>query len=294
MSVVCVPGSFYLLKKMILVRICSDDVDNPTVSVEVWNASTVTNLCVGPAATRTEGRVLAWSSDSHYFEEGSGLSVIDRHQLLVLVDTDQPTFFRRRWEVKLSEAGILSILRVCGYRCLVSPPSLERGCPSDPGEADTHSESCSQFNVDDMEDSGAGVEDVDFDEMPKTFLLPDNYVDETGAAIQVTNATWGLCIGQSSIKALGIFNTDDNYRGPLRIFPLLGRIVAAGPGGAYSRRMSLHDRQRAYALPDTVCKVYLPSCPHGSHPPSTSPAPFNPRGKFDPGAHFCRCPRGRQ
>ena len=178
------------------------------------------------------------------------------------------------------------------------PPSLSanvRGFASCVEEAvEVDLERTSQSKSDDMEDGGLDFADLGFDEMPKKFLLPDVLIDETGVAIQVTNATWGLRIGHSSIKALGVFNTDDNYQGPLRIFPLLGRIVASAPPGAYSRRLSLHDRQRAYALPDTVCKVYLPSCPHGSHPPSTGPAPFNPRGKFDPGAHFCRCPRGRQ
>ena len=170
----------------------------------------------------------------------------------------------------ISTVGARCVLRIVPSVETVSP-SLSanvRECATCVKEAvEGLLECASQSKSDVMEDGGVDLADVGFDDTPKTFLLPDNHIDETGAAIQVTNATWGLCIRNSSIKALGIFNTDDNYPGPLRIFPLLGRIVAAGPRGAYPGRISLHARQRAYDLPDTVCQVYLPSCPHGPHTP---------------------------
>ena len=96
-----------MMKKIVivrLVRLCSTDAVRgkapETVCVEVWRASTVTDLCVGPAAplpgraTRNEDRVLVWSLDSHYFDSRRrGPSTISNqdHQLLVMVDTEPPT-----------------------------------------------------------------------------------------------------------------------------------------------------------------------------------------------------------
>ena len=270
---------------MELVRVRVVDSNQETAQVEVWKATTVPDLSGGAATTRTTEMVSDWASDLHYFEVNNPLTVVPCDQLLGLVCTVPVRRMFDRWCVRISTVGARCVLRIV--------PSVEAVPPSlSANVRDSERASCVE---DDMEDGGLDLADPGFDEMPRKFLLPDVLIDETGASIQVTNATWGLRIGHSSIKALGIFNTDDNYQGPLRIFPLLGRIVALAPPGALSRRMSLHDRQRAYDLPGDVCEVYLPSCPYGPHPPSTGPAPLT-RGVNLTWVHIFAGarPRGRQ
>ena len=290
--------SFFITSSMELVRVRDVDPNQETAQVEVWKAATVPDLSSGAATTRTTEMVSDWASDLHHFEVNNPLTVVPCDQLLALVCTVPVQRMFDRWCVRISTVGARCVLRIVPSVEAVSPSLSanvpERAsCVEEAVEVDLERASHAQSKFDDMEDGGFDLADLGFDEMLRKFLLPDVLIDETGASIQVTNATWGLRIGHSSIKALGIYNTDDNYQGPLRIFPLLGRIVAVAPPGALSRRMSLHDRQRAYDLPGDVCEVYLPSCPHGPHPPSTGPAPLT-RGVNLTLKHFCRCPRGRQ
>ena len=268
--------SFFMTSSMELVRVRVVDSNQETAQVEVWKATTVPDLSGGAATTRTTEMVSDWASDLHYFEVNNPLTVVPCDELLALVCTVPVQRMLDRWCVRISTVGARCVLRIVPSVEAVSPSLSANGperasCVEEAVEVVL--ERTSQSKSDDMEDGGLDLVDLGFDEMQRKFLQPGVLIDETGASIQVTTATWGLRIDHSSIKALGIF-TDDNYQGPLRIFPLLGRIVAVAPPGALSRRMSLHDRQRAYDLPGDVCEVYLPSCAHGPHPPSTGPAPL--------------------
>ena len=289
---------------MELVRVCEVDSNRGLADVELWRASTVPDLCVVPATTRTTDVVVKWASDLHYFEMNSPLTAVSFDQLLALVCTVPVQRGFRRWCVRISTVGARCLLRVIPS-LETAPLSLvanvrESATHADEGktgDSNSHAalENVSPSNSDDidMEDGSADLEDQVFDDLPKTFLLPRDHIDEIGNAIQVTDATWGLRIAPSPIKGLGIFNTDDDYQGPLRIFPLLGRIVPAGLDGTPSQRVSLNERRKAYGLPGSVCREYLPSCPHGPHPPSLGPFPLLPKGYIFP-PNFCRRKRGRQ